>query len=170
MLCTPHYLLQLSAPRGAIPDLEPVAHPDDDDLAAEPCVLDQRGRQHHATLLVRRRLDGSGVVEALQHTGLVAERIEPREARLDQLLPIVRRVGLDAGIEPTGEHDAACQRLAEPRRQREAVLVIDRVVVFAEEHWSRCPRPTAPTAQPHSPHSPFRVRVSQFGSARRLPR
>src|SRR3954468_20914752 len=128
MLCTPHYLLQLVAPRGAIPDLEAVAHPHHDDLTTERRVLDQRGRQHHATLLVRRRLDGAGVVEALQHTRLVAERIEPREARLDQLLPIVRGVGLDTGIEPTGEHDAPGQGLPEPRRQGEAVLVVDRVV------------------------------------------
>src|SRR4051794_10344627 len=132
MLCTPHYLLQLVAPRSAVPDLEAVAHPHHDDLTTERRMLDQRGRQHHATLLVRRRLDGAGVVEALQHTRLVAERIEPREARLDQLLPIVRGVGLDAGIEPTGEHDAAGQGLPEPRRQGEAVLVVDRVVVFAE--------------------------------------
>ena len=64
--------------------------PDDDHLAAELRVLDQRGRQHHAALLVRRRLDGARVVEALEDASLVAEWVEPGEARLDQLLPIAR--------------------------------------------------------------------------------
>src|SRR6059058_2812109 len=100
MLCTSHYLLQLSAPRSAIPDLEPVAHSDEDDLAAQPGVLDQRGRQHHAPLLVGHRLDRARVVEPLENARLVAERIEPGEARLDQLLPIVRGVGLETRIEP----------------------------------------------------------------------
>src|SRR5256885_15013489 len=62
MLCISHDLLQLIAPGGAIPDLEPVTHAGDNHIAAEASVLEQGGRQHHAALLVRRRLDGAGVV------------------------------------------------------------------------------------------------------------
>src|SRR5690349_11727032 len=80
MLCTSHYLLQLGAPRSAIPDLEPVAHSHDDHLAVELRVLDQRGRQHHAALLVRRRLHRARVVEAFEDASLVAEWVEPGEA------------------------------------------------------------------------------------------
>src|SRR5581483_4557705 len=153
MLCTSHDLLQLSAPGGAIPDLEPVAHPDDDHLAAEPGVRDQRRRHHHAALLVGPRLDRAGVVEALEDARLVAEPVEPGQARLDQLLPVARRVRLDAGVEPAGEDDAAGERLPELRRQGEPVLVVEGVVVFAEQHRSTLPHftPQAPTTQPRSP-------------------
>ena len=90
MLCTSHDLLQLGAPGGAIPDLEPSAHADDDHLAAEPGVLDQGGRHHHAALLVGLRLDRARVVEALQDACLAAERVEAGESRLDQLRPVRR--------------------------------------------------------------------------------
>src|SRR6476646_12046841 len=59
MLCTFHDLLQLGTPGGAIPDLDAPAHADHDHLAAEPRVLEQARRQHHAALLVRLRLDGA---------------------------------------------------------------------------------------------------------------
>src|SRR5205823_6879644 len=48
----PFDLVQLLTPFRAIPDLQVVVHPRDRDLAGEPRVLDQRRRQHQASLLV----------------------------------------------------------------------------------------------------------------------
>src|SRR5581483_4057870 len=177
ILCTSHDLLQLGAPGGAVPDLEPVAHADDDHLAAEPGVLDQRRRQHHAPLLVRCRLDRARVVEALEDARLAAERVEPGQPRLDQLLPVAGRVRLDAGVEPPGEHDAAGERLPEPRWQREPVLVVEGVVVFAEQHRSTLPHftPQFPTTQPHRariphPGQPAGLALSRIDGQVRFPR
>src|SRR6476646_5221231 len=104
ILCTSHDLLQRRAPGGAVPDLEPVAHPEHDHLAAQPAVLDERGRHHHTALLVGLRLDRSGVVEAPERSGLLAQGIEAGEAHLDQRLPVGGGVGLDAGVETARQH------------------------------------------------------------------
>src|SRR5581483_5521663 len=132
MLCTSHDLLDLRTPGGSIPDLDSSAHADDHDLATELRVLDQRRGQHHAALLVRLRLGGTRVVEALEDPGLRAERIEAGQPRLDVVGPVRERVRLDAGVEPPGENDASGRRGAEPRRQGEAVLLVQGVLEFAQ--------------------------------------
>jgi hypothetical protein len=43
MLRAPFHFLQMVAPRGAVPDLQVVVDPGDDDLAPEARVLDERG-------------------------------------------------------------------------------------------------------------------------------
>src|SRR4029079_6463538 len=55
-LHTPFHLIDLLFPGSAVPDLDVVAHAGDDDLASEARVLEQRGRNHHASLLVELRL------------------------------------------------------------------------------------------------------------------
>src|SRR4051812_49436235 len=132
MLCTFHYLLQLGAPRSAIPDLDAPAHADHDDLTAEPRVLEEARRHHYAALLVRLCLDGAGVVEAFQLAALSAERVEPCELLLHETRPVREWVGLHAGVEPSGENDTVRHRRPKPRRQSEAVLVVQGVFEFSE--------------------------------------
>src|SRR5690348_9122544 len=60
ILSTPFDLGELALPGGAAPDLEVVVDPGDDDVAAELRVREQRGRDAHPPLAVRRRLAGAG--------------------------------------------------------------------------------------------------------------
>src|SRR5215218_6772730 len=59
-------LLHLRLPGGAVPYLEVVVDPRDDDVALERGALRGRGRQHHPSLRVRLRLRGAGKEEPLQ--------------------------------------------------------------------------------------------------------
>src|ERR671939_1582051 len=56
MLRTPFDLCQLAPPGVAIPDLEVVVNARDDDVAAQLRVLEERGRDPDAPLLVELRL------------------------------------------------------------------------------------------------------------------
>src|SRR6185436_6414284 len=58
-LHTPFDLFDLLLPGCAVPDLDVVAHPGDDDLAPETRVLEERRRNHHAPLLVELGLGGA---------------------------------------------------------------------------------------------------------------
>ena len=69
----------MRAPGRAIPDLEVVAYSRDDDLPVQLGVLDERARQHDATLLVRLGVRGPSEQEAAELTGLPAEGVEPFE-------------------------------------------------------------------------------------------
>src|SRR5205809_5678984 len=71
ILSTPFDLGELALPGRAVPDLEVVVDPGDDDVAAELRVGDQRGRQAHAPLLVRRRLTRAGEEVALHPPALL---------------------------------------------------------------------------------------------------
>src|SRR6478736_2906803 len=82
IFCAPFHFFQLLAPRGAVPDLQVVPHARDDDVPAEPSMLDESGRDHHAPLAVELGLDRAREEEALHPSGLLAERVELREARL----------------------------------------------------------------------------------------
>src|SRR3954452_7863482 len=73
ILSTPFDLGELALPGGAVPDLEVVVDPGDDDVAAELRVGDQRGRQAHAPLLVRRLFAGAGEEMAVHPPALLAE-------------------------------------------------------------------------------------------------
>src|ERR671914_836745 len=134
MLGTPFDLLQLVPPRRAVPDLDVVVDPGDDDLAAQLGVLRQRRRHHHAPLLVELALLRAGEEEALHLPAVGAERIERGQPGLDEPLPVAARVRVEAAVHASGEHDTVAERASELRREREAVLVIDRVLVLAEKH------------------------------------
>jgi hypothetical protein len=72
----PFDLVQVSAPFGAIPNLEVVEHPGHRDLALDARLLQQRDRQDDAALLVRLGGDGAGEEVALHLPALAAERVE----------------------------------------------------------------------------------------------
>src|SRR5690348_7714917 len=74
ILSTPFDLGELALPGCAVPDLEVVVDPGDDDVAAELRVLEQRGRDAHPPLAVRRRLAGAGIEVAMHPPPLLAQR------------------------------------------------------------------------------------------------
>src|SRR5205823_487095 len=65
---------------------------------------------------------------------LPAERVELAEARFDRRSPLVTRVSGETPLDPSGQNDAVGECLTELGREREAVLVIDRVLVLAYQH------------------------------------
>src|SRR5947207_9075681 len=134
MLRTPFDLRQLLTPGGAIPDLEVVVDSGDDDVPAELRVPDQRGRTHQPALLVELRLRRAGEEEPVEPAPLLAERIQRGELRVDESIPIRTTVGVEAPVEPARDDDPLGEGFPELGRKGETVLVIDRVLVLAEEH------------------------------------
>src|SRR5579884_876938 len=141
----PFDLVHVRAPPGAIPDLEVVVDAGDRDLALDARALQQRGWQHHPSLLVQVGAHRAGEEVALHHPALPAERVERADAA-DQPLPLGHRVRVQAPVHPAGDDDAVAQPVAELRGEREAVLLVERMVVFAEQHGSTAPHFTPPLA------------------------
>src|SRR4029078_3769703 len=139
ILSTPFDLGELALPGRAVPDLEAVVDPGDDDVAAELRVLEQRGRDAHPPLLVRRRLAGAGIEVAMHPPPLLAQRRQSGESRVAVVRPAVRRPGPETAVEAARHDDAVLERPAEFRRKREPVLVVDRMLVLAQEHQGRSP-------------------------------
>src|SRR5881275_2921653 len=131
ILSTPFDLGELALPGGAVPDLEVVVDPGDDDVAAELRVGDQRGWQAHPALLVRRRLTRAGEEVALHPPALLAQRMERGEGRVAVARPAVRRPRPETTVEAARDDDAVLECLPELRRQRQTVLVVDRMLVLA---------------------------------------
>ena len=147
----------------AVPDLQVVAHSRDDDFPAELRVLQQRRRDHHAALFVEVGLGRSREDETLDPPRFLAERIQRGESRLDVSKPILTTVGKQALVEPSRDDDALLEGLTELGGKGEAILVIDRVLVCAEEHLG-------PVALYHcSPLCPTLTHLSRppFGGTRR---
>src|ERR1035437_5604919 len=152
MLRTPFDLGQLEPPGGAIPDLEVVVDARDRDVAAELGVLQQRGGDADAALLVELCLRRARVEEALHPAALFAQRVERREAALDERRPVARRVGEETAVHAARHDDAFREGLPEAGRQREAVLVVEGVFVLAKKHWGRTSISTTfPHDKPHRP-------------------
>src|SRR5438552_5987244 len=134
ILRTPFHFGQFLAPRGAVPDLQPVVDAGDDDFAAQLGVLDQLGRDHHAALFVELGLGRPREEEALDAPAFRAERIHRGESRLDESIPIRTTVGVQAAVETSRDDDTVLEGFPELGRKSETVFVIDRVVVCAEQH------------------------------------
>src|SRR6476659_7966880 len=78
ILSTPFDLGELALPGGAVPDLEVVVDPGDDDVAALG-VRGQGGRDAHAPLLVRRLRAGAGEQVPLHGAAVLAQWVEVGE-------------------------------------------------------------------------------------------
>src|SRR5579862_3460606 len=145
----PFDLAQVLAPFGAIPDLEVVVDAGDRDLSLDARALEQRRRQHQTPLLVQIGPDRAREDVPLHHPDLAAERVEGTDPR-HVLLPVGRGVGVQAAVHPAADDHDIAESLPELRRQREAVLVVERVVVFTEQHGSTAPHftPLFPTSKP----------------------
>src|SRR5690349_8529620 len=152
MLRTPFDLCELAAPGVAIPDLEVVVDSRDDDVALELRVLQERGRQSDASLLVQFRLRCAGEEEALHPAALLAQRVQRGEASPHERGPVVAGVRVQAAVDAARHDDSLRERLPEAGRQREAVLVVQCVLVLAEKHPGALP--LCPTLPHHKPHRP----------------
>src|SRR5512146_1931152 len=142
ILSTPFDLGELALPGGAVPDLEAVVDPGNDDVAAELRVREQCGGDAHASLLVRRRLAGAGEEMPVHPPTLLTERMQRGEGGVAVVLPALGRPGPEAAVEAARHDDPVLERPAELRRKRESVLVVDRVLVLAEKHGAAFLSPT----------------------------
>src|SRR5947207_6105967 len=157
MLRTPFDLGELAPPGSAVPDLEVVVDARDDDVADELRVLQQRTGNPDPALLVELALGGAGVEVALKPATLLAQRVELGEACLDRPRPVGAGIGVQAAVESAAHDHTLRERLPEAGREREAALVIDRVLVLAEKHSGPvlC-LPLCPTINHNSPpRNPF---------------
>src|SRR5437762_4977341 len=174
ILCTPFDLGELAPPGGAVPDLEVVVDARDDDVAPELRVLEQRGRKTDPALLVELRLGRAGEEEPLHPPAALAERVQRAEALLDDTLPVLARVREEAAVHAPGHDDPLGEPVPELRRQREPVLVVDRVLVLAEKHRGAGPfSTTLPHSKPLFPTCPPRKgesRAARAGPRARAPR
>src|SRR4029077_1795823 len=156
IFCTPFDLGELAAPCVAIPDFQVVVHARDDDVAAELRVLEQSGRKPDPALLGELGPDRAREEKPVHAAPLFAEGVERGEVLLDEGLPGARRIGRETAVHLAGHDDPVRENMAETGRQREPVLVVDGVFVFAEEHRGAVPlsttllhdKPLLPTCPP----------------------
>src|SRR5207245_11654893 len=124
----------------------------DDDVAAELRVFEQGPGNPDPALLVELTLRRPGIEVALQPATLLAQRVELLETRLDRPGPVGARIGVQAAVQAAAHDHALRERLPEAGRQREAALVIDRVLVLAEKHPG--PGPLSTTLPHDKPQFP----------------
>src|SRR6185436_4657548 len=100
----------VALPGGAVPELEAVADAGDHDLAADPGVLQELRRQHHAAGGIQLRLQGVPVEDAPQLATLLAERVAHlRQRRLRHRGVVRSGIERDAGIRRPREEDALAE-------------------------------------------------------------
>src|SRR3954467_7123815 len=131
ILSTPFDLGELALPGGAVPDLEVVVDPGDDDVAAELRMREQSWRDAHAALFVRRLFAGAGEEMAVHPPALLAERVERGELRVAVALEGAGRPDEYAAVKAPGDDAAVVEGLPELDRKCQAVLVVDCVLVLA---------------------------------------
>src|SRR5262249_21271568 len=103
---------------------------------------------HNPPLLVELRIHRRSEEVALHLPCLAAERVEPADT-LGQLLPLGSGVDVEAAVETTRDDDPVAEFRAEAGRQREPGLVVEGVLVLAQQH--RPPSPIAPHFTPPNP-------------------
>ena len=147
------------APRGAIPDLEVVGHAGHRHLARDPGRLEQRRRDHQPALLVELDVGRAGE-EVAPHPAAVrptsGSTASIRSAIFAQRLD---GPGVEAAIEAARHDDLVLRTLPELRRECEAVLLVQRMLVLTEQHGPL--RPTLPHfTPPVNPRGPCHCRPS----------
>src|SRR5581483_5468905 len=174
----PFDLVLLVTPGRAIPDLDVVVDADHRHLAGDAGALEQARGQDEPALAVELPLRRPGKDAPLHEPRVGRERVERLDAPR-HVLPRRPRVGLEAAVQPAGHDDAVLERPAELRGQGEAVLLVEGMVVFAEEHrstwphstppWSTCP-PLRSTPRPRRATGLHRSRVRAVRPGRRAAR
>src|SRR6185436_5212881 len=132
--------LLLLLPAVLRPDLEVVPHADHDDLLADARVRQQRGRQRHATAPVELDVEGVALIEARHAPVVRADRVQRAEGALDDLLVRVGGPHRDAGFGVLGQNGSTGEGRAEPGRNAEPVLRVQRVLEVTTECQRSYPR------------------------------
>src|SRR6476646_3775964 len=155
--------MQVLLPGGWAPQLEVVVVAGHYYFALEAGMAGEGGRDEHPALSVQVGLGRPREEERPQLARLARERVERGDAVLDAHLPGLPRVHRDVAVEPAREHDPGTQRVAEAARQRDPALLVDRVVVGADEHRPRMwPIPFVISTIPHS--TPLSPTVNPYDS------
>src|SRR5215212_3029751 len=113
------------------PHLEVVADAHDDDLLLDPRVREERRRQRDPAARVQLDLEGVALVEARQLAVLGPHRVQAAERALDDRLVRLGSPHRHAGLWVFGENGSIGERRAEPGRNAEPVLRIQRVLEVA---------------------------------------
>src|SRR5690349_6737509 len=159
----PFDLVQPLTPFGSVPDLEVVVDAGHRHLAPESRVLDQRLGQDEPALAVELALRSPGEEVPPHRARVLAERVERRDPG-GELLPPGARIGEEAAVQPARHDDAVLERRPELRREGEAVLVVEGMLMFTQQHGPLSPtlthysplvNPGAPRAVPPRRAAPF---------------
>src|SRR5215213_5560308 len=121
-------LLVVGLPPLAVPDLEAVAGPADDDVLLEARVPHERRRDHHAARAVELDVEGVRGVVALELAVLGGHGVQAAERAVDEVLVVRRAPDGDTGFNALCENHTLRERRPELRRNRESVLGVERVV------------------------------------------
>src|SRR4051794_19330474 len=101
---------------GAIPDLEVVDVPDDDDFLLDAPVVQQRRVERDAAGRVELDVESSAAEEAGEPAALGAEGVHVTDERVVEAIEAFGREDRDTGIEPPREDKAVRERSPELRR------------------------------------------------------
>src|SRR5450432_3481630 len=107
-------------------------------------MVDERRGEGDAALAVELALEGSTEDEALEGAALARERVEPLGLRRHVVVPGSAGPDRDAVVEPLRTDQTVLELDAQPRRQRNPVLVIQPLLELAEEHCAPLPGTTVP--------------------------
>src|SRR5918992_2556960 len=132
--------LLLLLPALARPDLEVVPHADHHDVPLDARVRDEGRRQRHAAAGVEVHLERVALEEARRLAVLRPHRVQAAQRALDDRLVGLRGPDRHAGLGRLGENGPRGEGGAEPGRDAEPVLRVQRVLEVASECQRSCPR------------------------------
>src|SRR4051794_35003320 len=132
--------LLLLLPAVLRPDLEMVAHAHHHDLLLDPRVREERRRKRHAAARVELDVEGVALIEARDAPVVGADRVQRAEGALDDPLVRVGGPDRDAGLRVLGENGSTGEGRAEPGRNAEPVLRVQRVLEVAPKCQRSYPR------------------------------
>src|ERR1700677_1129109 len=122
-------------PAAPVPQLQAIAHPDDDDLLLQAGVLAEKAGDHDPSGGVELGVLRGAVEEALELVQPRRQRRQLRERALGVALVVLGAPDPDAGLQVDRhrDHHALGQRRAVAGRHREPVLRVEGVVEGAAE-------------------------------------
>src|SRR4051794_24683800 len=132
--------LLLLLPAVLRPDLEMVAHAHHHDLLLDPRVREERRRKRHAAARVELDVEGVALIEARDAPVVGADRVQRAEGALDDPLVRVGGPDRDTGFRVLGENGSTGEGRAEPGRNAEPVLRVQRVLEVAPKCQRSYPR------------------------------
>src|SRR5215211_1485444 len=167
--------LLLALPALLAPDLEMVPHTDHHDLLLDHRMREERRRQSHPAGRVELDLERVPLVEARELAVLGPHRVQPAQRAPDDRLVGVRGPDGDAGLRVLGENRSGGEGRAEPGRNAQPVLRVQRMLEVAPKRQRSCPREEVETgvAEWEEPRHSGRSMVPRYPtfshSATRLP-